>query len=385
MAEYLNFTKAALLALPLPEGRARARYMDTRAPGLAVYVWRTGKRSFYYYRSDKGTPIEIKLGDVGDLSVEEARELALEAGVAKRKGQDVKRAVRGEAKEMTFGELFTWYMETYSKPRKTDKSSRYDQSRYDSYLSRWDQTPVSRVTRAAIRDLHAEVAIKHGPTANKLVDLVRSVFNRAIYSDKFEGVNPAIGVEKLREHSRDRRLTSDEMGRFFEALDAPETDRDVRDYVLLSLFTGQRQTNVLGMRWDEIDEAAGTWRIPMTKNGQPLVVPIGEPELEVLEQRKGNGSPYVFPPRHAAKREHRWAPKRGWKDLTDRAGVPDLRMHDLRRTLGSYMADTGASLPLIGKTLGHKSQAATAIYARLALDPVREAKAKAIEAMRKRP
>jgi integrase len=74
-------------------------------------------------------------------------------------------------------------------------------------------------------------------------------------------------------------------------------------------------------------------------------------------------------------------PKTAWKRILTRAGIQDLRIHDLRRTLGSWQAATGASLPIIGKSLGHKSLGATQIYARLNLDPVRESLNKATDAL----
>ena len=74
-------------------------------------------------------------------------------------------------------------------------------------------------------------------------------------------------------------------------------------------------------------------------------------------------------------------PKTAWKRIIARAGIKDLRIHDLRRTLGSWQAAAGSSLPIIGKSLGHKSLGATQIYARLNLDPVRASVNKATEAM----
>lgn len=64
-------------------------------------------------------------------------------------------------------------------------------------------------------------------------------------------------------------------------------------------------------------------------------------------------------------------PKKAWWKFLDRAELKDLRLHDLRRTLGSYMAMNNQSLQIIGKVLGHKSPAATQIYSRLAFDPLR--------------
>jgi integrase len=95
----------------------------------------------------------------------------------------------------------------------------------------------------------------------------------------------------------------------------------------------------------------------------PLVV-------QILETRKASStSPWVFP--GTGKTKHLVEPKSAWRRILKRAALTDLRLHDLRRTLGSWQAATGASLPVIGKSLGHSSLAATAIYARLDTDPIR--------------
>ena len=96
---------------------------------------------------------------------------------------------------------------------------------------------------------------------------------------------------------------------------------------------------------------------------------LSPPAVAVLESRKGNGSDFVFP--GPGKSGHIADPKSGWKRILTAAEIKDFRLHDLRRTLGSWQAATGASLPVIGKSLGHHDVATTAIYARLDLDPVR--------------
>jgi integrase len=102
--------------------------------------------------------------------------------------------------------------------------------------------------------------------------------------------------------------------------------------------------------------------------------------LRLLENRKATSTgEWVFPGR--GRTGHLVEPKSAWKRILKRAGLQDLRLHDLRRTLGSWQAATGASLPIIGKTLGHKSLSTTQIYARLNLDPVRLAVNTATDAM----
>lgn len=104
--------------------------------------------------------------------------------------------------------------------------------------------------------------------------------------------------------------------------------------------------------------------------------------MDILKSRQAseNPSPFVFPSSTSAS-GHLEEPKRGWQRIIERANIKDLRIHDLRRSLGSWQASTGASLSIIGKSLGHKNVATTAIYARLNLDPVRESVETATAAM----
>ncbi|CAK0750757.1 hypothetical protein CCP3SC15_1700007 [Gammaproteobacteria bacterium] len=103
--------------------------------------------------------------------------------------------------------------------------------------------------------------------------------------------------------------------------------------------------------------------------------------MTILEARKAQAfpTPWVFPGDGAT--GHLVEPKKAWKRILERAGIGDLRLHDLRRTLASWQVDTGATLAIVGKTLGHQSQTTTAIYARLSQDPVRKSVNTAVEAM----
>jgi len=146
------------------------------------------------------------------------------------------------------------------------------------------------------------------------------------------------------------------------------------------LLTGARRANVLSMKWQDINFARAEWRIKETKNGTPQTVALSPEAIEVLFNRKPTeATVFVFP--GIGKAGHLIEPKKGWERILERAGIEDLRIHDLRRTLGSWQAKTGASLAIIGKSLNHKNQNTTAIYARLDLDPVRDSVNTATSAM----
>jgi integrase len=372
-----NFTKRSIEALPIPV--ARQRYHDNSVRGLTLRVTPAGNKVFYYYRKVDGRPMDIKIGPFPDLTVDQARAKAEEYnGVVARREDPTK--VRSNARdEWTFARLSEWWVE-YARHKKQKKSWELDAWMLANYLAPLNNQRLSKISKADIRHLHQKLTENHGTyAANRAMELARAMFNRAIAHEIFPGPNPVLGVEWNKKRSRDRRLMPGEVAAFFDALDA-DASVDMKDYLLLSLFTGARQANVLAMRWDEFDFVGRLWRIPETKNGLPLIVPLEEQELEILLRRKqGATSPWVFPTRSVT--GHMVEPKTGWRRILKRAGIEDLRMHDLRRTLGSWMAETGASLHVIGKTLGHLTPTATMIYARLSTAPVREAKLRAIEAL----
>lgn len=149
-----------------------------------------------------------------------------------------------------------------------------------------------------------------------------------------------------------------------------------RDYVYLSLFTGARQNNILSMRWEQIDFRLALWHIPITKNKESHTLPLTELALQVLRDRykhRKDDIQWVFPTIRNSKTGHMEKPKEAWKRFLNRLGLQNLRMHDLRRTLSSYMAMNNNSLNVIGKVLGHKSPTSTQIYSRLTIHPLKQA------------
>jgi integrase len=293
--------------------------------------------------------------------------------------QSEKRTVRNE---MKFGELFEIYMERYSKRHK--RSWRYDEREVNKFLPHWFRRKISSITQDDVYRLFHKIADEHGIyQANRMLERIRAIYNKAIEWG-WEGRNPALGIKKFREKSRDRFLLPEEMSRFFDAL-AQEENVTARDFIMMALLTGARKSNVLAMSWKDISLENQIWRIPDTKNGEPHNVPLSPQALEILHKRKQiqklceQESPYVFP--GEGKEGHFADPKKPWQRLRKNAGLEDLRLHDLRRTLGSWQALQGTSTAIIGKSLGHKSMQSTAVYERLTLEPVRQSVQNATEAL----
>jgi integrase len=185
------------------------------------------------------------------------------------------------------------------------------------------------------------------------------------------GDNPAARIKLFREEKRERFLSPEEMHRVNDAL-AQEPNEYWRAYFPLSLMLGTRKTELLAARWADVDLDQRTLRLPMTKAGRSHLLPLPNPVVEMLQALPSRGEgEWLFPGRGAT--GHLAEVASAWQRIRARAGVPDVRVHDLRRTLGSWLAAQGYSLPLIGRALNHSNSVSTAVYARLQLDPVREA------------
>jgi len=434
MGKQFNFTKAALDALPLPAEGKRLVCHDTKTTGLQMRVSASGVKTFSVYRRIKGgSPERVTLGRYPEMSIEQARRKSAEINAAIEFGAnpaEVKRAHKGE---LTFGDLFKEYLDRHAKTHK--RTWEDDEQRYQQYLQKsLGSKKLSSITRQSIALIHSDITkAGHPVVANRVLALISTVFGRTLEWGLVEN-NPARGIRRNPEKSRDRFLQSNELPRFFASL-AEEPNSIVRDYFLLSLLTGARRSNVLAMRWADINLDEGIWRIPETKNGTPQNVTLSPEALAILDSRRDaaeKNATYVFPSH--GKTGHLMEPHKGWLRIFDRdeltqlierieaegghfaettysvtgdpipesietkltrarmvakqAGIniddvriQNLRIHDLRRTLGSWQAKTGASMAIIGKSLNHKSQQTTAIYARLDLDPVRQSVNTATTAM----
>lgn len=373
---YFNFTKRTIEALRPPK-RQRALYRDTDTRGLGLLVQPSGHRSFIWYRKVQGRPTWRTIGFFPELSIEQARKAAAEynAGIAAWKADSYQGPAPTERpRDLTLGIVLEDYCEKRlgKHSKNPERAMRYARWQFKTYVAGWRNRKLGSIQRADVRDMQVRVGEKHGRfTANRVLQLVRALFNWARKTEQWNGENPAANIELYPEASRERFVQPAEAPKLFQAL-AAESNLDLRDYVLLSLFTGARKADVLGMRWQDLDLKRGLWMIPETKNRSPHLVPLEAEPLQILHARqRRSSSQWVFP--GTGKDGHLLDLKRSWGRLLRNAKIADLRKHDLRRTLGSWEAAAGVSLPVIGKTLGHRSSDATEVYARLHLDPVRDA------------
>ncbi|WP_052694622.1 site-specific integrase [Candidatus Orientia mediorientalis] len=150
-------------------------------------------------------------------------------------------------------------------------------------------------------------------------------------------------------------------------------------FIRLALYTGARKRNVLTMKWSDIDFTKKIWHIKKTKNGKPQDVPLTDDAMEILQGMKVT-SKWVLPS-DTSKSGHLEKPEGTWHKICAKAGIENLRIHDLRRTLASCLADFGASQHTIGIVLNHDDLKTTSIYARVSLEAVRQCMAKVTQMM----
>lgn len=422
----INFTVPTLDNLPVPL-KGVVTYKDLRQPSLSIYVTSNGIKTFFVRKRVKGRDERLKIGRFPDVKIEQARaKAAVFSGIIAERKDPLEELKKERLNSLTFGEHFRDYMERYSKLHK--RSWKYDEDQINRYVSHWFKKKLSDISKDDVTRLHEKIGKENGKVqANSIVRRLSSIFNKASYWG-WEGNNPAKGIHQFKEKSRDRFIFPSEMPYLMQAVYQEESDM-LKDYILLLLFTGVRKTNLLTMKWEQINWEMNEWRIPDTKNGEPLHLPIVPQAMDILRSRRqGANSIWVFPQEDDPKK-HLIDPQKAWKRAISRAtlliwnqdktltewllgkeknmlsylssankverlkkmafsenillpnDLMDVRIHDIRRTFGSYQALRGASLQIIGKSLGHKSTKTTQIYSRLQLDPIRAAMEKAVDVM----
>lgn len=357
-------------------------YWDSLIFGFGVRVSPKGKKAYLVrYRTINRKQRKPVIGIHGVMTCEQAREAAKTILSGVNLGKDFQGEKEKIRNEPTLNEFFKMYIDKYAKQHK--KTWKFNEEYYNRHIKNaFGDYRLSTITQDDILKIHKKIGANSGHSmANQIVTLIGMIFNKAIEWDYYEHKNPILHIKKFKEKSRDRFLQSNELPAFLSAVDMEE--QPFRDFFYILLLTGQRKTNVLEMKWQDINLKEKYWRIPETKNGDPLMVPLVNDALTILKQRKkeSNGSSeWVFTSK-TSRSGRLTDPKRAWYRVLRECELKDLRMHDLRRTMGSYQTILGASSFIVAKSLGHKDQKSTQIYARLNMDPVRQSMQKASTVM----
>jgi len=378
----------------------RRYWRDAGSPhGLILLA---GARGGTYYRLHKqaGKKVFTRIGDATAMRVAKAREAAL-----KLAGGDATAAakpIRVRTDGITIAEAWKAYIADVEsgdfiagrKPTAASTVASY-KILFNAHVGRpYGKKSLHHLSRM-VPELHRK--LKDKPvTANRLVQVVRNLFTHAARTGNWDRPNPTIdqvtgrGLKKYTVASRSRHLTTAEAARVLAY--AATEQQPWKDFWRLLILTGVRASTLREMKWAHLDlrEAESTWAVPTTKNGDPQLVPLTDTAAAILRERlaaaakhdgKGNGnskrkgkpaSEWVFPMRDDPTKcisdlDH------AWNRVKDNAPLDDVRIHDLRRTAGSWATQGGAPLPAVGKMLGHRSHNSTAVYARADISAARAA------------
>jgi len=364
------------------DGNSRDVRYDEDLPGFGVRIYPSGKKSFILrYRTHTGRDRLITLGRKGVFTLDQARRLAREKLGEVARGEDPL-GERGRPSAKTpLREFSEKWLETHAKPHR--RSWREDERRLKGHIyPRLGHLAVGDIRKPDVAELHADIGKDTPVEANRVVELLRAVLNKAQawgYLPE-DAANPARlsrdRLKKFPEKARDRWLRPEEVKRLTKAVNK-SPDPYVRAAVWLWLLLGVRKSELLRAEWKDLDEKRGVLRLRNFKSGRPIDVPLPPVALELLQSlpRHRNNS-FIFPGRFPG--THLKDIRKSWDRIRTKAMLPKtgeqrVTVHTLRHTLGSWLVQNGASLELIGEVLDHTDPAATRVYAHLRQDQKRQA------------
>ncbi|MCQ2914786.1 MAG: site-specific integrase [Alphaproteobacteria bacterium] len=359
-----EFLFTDILISELPFKDKRYEVTDRKCPYLKCRVGSTTK-SYVVVKKNLGAPLYVTIGKTNEIPIELARKRAFDLLNKLSMGINPNVEKHKIRNEMTFKELYEDFMNKYASVHVSKSTYKNEESVHRRFFYVFDNKQISQISPREVTLVFNKIYNECGKyVANRALTYFKQLYNKAIEWG-WEGFNPGRGLKKFKEEARDRFLLPEEFGAFFKSLEK-ETNPIFRTFFYALLYTGQRKSNVLEMRWENIDFVSNIWYIPKTKNGTSMRVPLVSQLVDELKKIQGmfHNSPWVFPMNDDPSR-HLVNPKKHWKALLQRAKLKDLRIHDLRRTMGSYECMNGVNLSVVSKTLNHKTLQATQVYARV--------------------
>ena len=345
---------------------------DNQLPGFGVRLYPTGKKSFVLSYRSKGRKHIMTVGKYGVLTLDQAREKAKALLVSVDQGGNPLYERKKLNQGKTIANLAEAYLERHAKLHK--KTWRDDQRRINAHiLPRWKGVQINSIKREDIAMLHHTIGKDAPYEANRTLALLSKMFEMAIRWGFLpeNSVNPAQRIDKFKEAKRDRWITPAELPRLAKSIDK-EPNVFIKHAFWLYLLTGARKSELLQTKWNDIDFDRKELRLSNTKSGKTHYIPLSTEAISLLRKiPKLADNPYLFP--GARKGKPLVNISKAWFRIRKAAKLEDVRVHDLRRTVGSWLAQSGNSLHLIGKILNHSNASTTQVYARLSEDNSRQA------------
>jgi integrase len=349
---------------------------DDDLAGFAVRILPSGRRSYIVQYRIGNRYRRMSLGAHGVLTPEKARRMAFKVLAAVKDGEDPAGERSRARKACTVKELAERFDQEHISVRlKPGTATEYRRNLRRFILPALGRLKVADVTRADVAKFHHD--LRHIPyQANRNLEVISKMFSMAeMCGMRPDGSNPRLHIKKHPEEKRERYLSQKELSDLGSVLNEAE-EMGVDDIYAISairllIFTGCRLNEIMSLKWTEVDLANSCLRLSDSKTGA-RVVHLGPPALDLLKNLKRQPkNPWVVCGKIPG--TNRKEIQKFWQRIRKRAGIEDVRIHDLRHSFASNAVAQGMSLPMIGKLLGHTQVQTTARYAHLAADPVKAA------------
>ncbi|MCZ6774307.1 MAG: tyrosine-type recombinase/integrase, partial [Proteobacteria bacterium] len=350
---------------------------DSDIKGFGCKVAPSGRKVYFlYYRTEDGQQRRPTIGRHGDITCEIARKTAKKWHGQIANGADPSGSRQRAKRASTMSELCDRYVaehvEVHNKPSTVKQARRIVETKIKPKLGR---RKVERLTRQDVMSFHSSMA-RTPREANHALAILSKMMNLAErWGLRPDGSNPCRHVVKYKERKRERFLSEAELAQLAVVLaEAEHTQTQSPGFIAairLLLFTGARLSEILTLRWEYVDMEGQCLRLPDSKTGAKVIY-LPPPALEILAslERHEENSHVIVGTKTGA---HRSNLHKSWYSIRAKAGLDDVRIHDLRHSFASMAVAGGLSLPVIGALLGHSQPATTARYAHLADDPLRQA------------
>ena len=355
-------------------------FWDRDLTGFGVRVYPTGGKVYIAQARGPDGPKRVTVGRHDVLHADRARQRAALIIARIKAGEEpvpLPLAARLNGGP-TVSDLALQYLEEHVEVRLKPKTQVRVRGVLSSHiLPALGKAPVAAAERSHVIELQQKLSA-HPVTANKAVKVLSHMYRLGEgWGLVPEGCNPCRSVEKFPERRRERFLTDTEFARLGQVLDeavgSGSTSPTAAAAIRLLMLTGCRKSEILTLRWTDVDLGVGELKLADAKSGPRAVQlpPTAVRLLESLPRRKD--SPWVFPGKDRDGRYSGGGLDHAWQIVRARAGLEDVRLHDLRHSFASRALALGETLPVIGKLLGHSDIETTARYAHLARDSIHEA------------
>ncbi len=374
----------------IPANNGDTVYWDAELTGFGLRVRASGRKTWVFQTRVRGRLRWFTLGPCGaphsgktgsgSMGADEARRQAQRLAALAKQGIDPRGGPEGqgvgqeEGQEPSVADLGRRFLEDYvpvhCKPR---TQAHYRRMVEKLIVPALGDMPAGEARRKDVAELHH--ALRATPyQANRMLGVLSKMFTLAeVWGWRPDGTNPCRHVKQYKEHKRERFLSPEEMARLGAVLRAAESEMpSAVAAIRLLLLTGCRMGEICSLRWEHV--AADEIELPDAKTGSRSVPLSPEARAVLASLPRTAGSPFVFPGRFPG--AHRANLQRPWSILRHRAGLDDVRIHDLRHSFASRALALGESLTMIGKLLGHTQVQTTARYAHLARNSIQNAAAR---------